>query len=83
MLSVIWLDAFRDYPNYSKIKKNLNKESVNYIKKLNLLTKRKAKSLENYLKNNFAQKKSLKFNGLFDELTPILLKINKRPEEVT
>ena len=28
-------------------------------------------------------KKSLKFNGLFDELTPILLRINKRPEEVT
>ena len=29
------------------------------------------------------EKKSLKFNGLFDELTPILLRINKRPEEVT
>jgi transcription termination factor Rho len=29
------------------------------------------------------KKKSLKFNGLFDELTPILLRINERPEEVT
>jgi len=28
-------------------------------------------------------KKLLKFNGLFDELTPILLNINKGPEEVT
>lgn len=61
----IWLDAFRDYPNYSKIKKNLNKESVNYIKKLNLLTKSKAYSLENYLKNNLAQKKSLKFRNAY------------------
>ena len=61
----IWLDAFKDYPNYSKIKKNLNKESVNYIKKLNLLTKSKAYSLENYLKNNLAQKKSLKFRNAY------------------
>jgi len=27
-------------------------------------------------------KKSLKFNGLFDELRPILLNVNKGPEEV-
>ena len=61
----IWLDAFKDYPNYSKIKKNLNKESENYIKKLNLLTKSKAYSLENYLNNNLAQKKSLKFRNSY------------------
>ena len=61
----IWLDAFRDYPNYLKIKKNLNKESVNYIKKLNLLTKNKARSLKSYLKNNFVQKESINFKNTY------------------
>ena len=59
----IWLDAFKDYPNYQKIKKNLNKESVNYVKKINLLTKNKAFSLENYLKNKLMQKKSINFKN--------------------
>ncbi len=61
----IWLDAFKDYPNYFKIKKNLNKESVNYIKKLNLLTKNKAKSLKSYLKDNFTQKESINFKKTY------------------
>ena len=61
----IWLDAFRDYPNYLKIKKNLNKESVNYIKKLNLLTKNKARSLKSYLKNNFVEKESINFKNTY------------------
>ena len=61
----IWLDAFKDYPNYQKIKKNLNKESVNYVKKLNLLTKNRAFSLENYLKNKLIQKKSINFKNTY------------------
>ena len=61
----IWLDAFKDYPNYQKIKKNLNKESVNYVKKLNLLTKNKAFPLENYLKNKLIQKKSINFKNTY------------------
>ncbi len=61
----IWLDAFRDYPNNLKIKKNLNKESVNYIKKLNLLTKNKARSLKSYLKNNFVKKESINFKNTY------------------
>ncbi len=61
----IWLDAFKDYPNYQKIKKNLNKESVSYVKKLNLLTKNKAFPLENYLKNKLIQKKSINFKNTY------------------
>jgi len=61
----IWLDAFRDYPNYKKIKKNLNKESVNYVKKLNELTKNNAWSLENYIKNKLYQKKSINFKNAY------------------
>ena len=57
----IWLDSFKDYPNFSKISKSLNKEAVNYVKKLNLLTKNKALSLENYLNSNLIQKKSINF----------------------
>ena len=45
----IWLDAFKDYPNYKKITIKLNKESVSYVKKLNELTKKNALSLEKYL----------------------------------
>ena len=30
----IWLDAFKDYPNYKKITNNLKKEGANYVKKL-------------------------------------------------
>jgi len=61
----IWLDAFKDYPNYRKIKNNLNKESVNYVKKLNTLTKKNAQSLENYLTNKLIQKKSINFNNTY------------------
>ena len=61
----IWLDAFKDYPNYQKITKKLNKESVNYVKKLNSLTKNNALSLENYLKNKLIQKKSINFKKTY------------------
>ena len=57
----IWLDSFKDYPNFSKISKNLNKEAANYVKKLNLLTKNNALSLENYLNSKLIQKKSINF----------------------
>ena len=61
----IWLDAFKDYPNYQKIKKNLNKESANYVKKLNALTNNNAQSLENYLKNKLIQKNSINFKNTY------------------
>ena len=61
----IWLDSFKDYPNYSKITKNLNKEATNYVKKLNALTKINANSLENYLKNKLLQKKSINFKNTY------------------
>jgi len=61
----IWLDAFKDYPNYSKITKNLNNEASNYINKLNTLTKNNAHSLENYLKNKLIQKKSINFKNTY------------------
>ena len=37
----IWLDAFKDYPNYKKITNSLGSEGANYVKKLNALTKKK------------------------------------------
>jgi len=61
----IWLEAFKDYPNYRNIKNNLNKESVNYVKKLNALTKKNAQSLEDYLTNKLIQKKSINFNNTY------------------
>jgi len=61
----IWLDSFRDYPNYSKITKNLNKEATSYVKKLNTLTKIHAHSLENYLKDKLIQKKSINFKNIY------------------
>lgn len=57
----IWLDAFRDYPNYKKITTKLNKESVSYVKKLNELTKKNALSLEKYLTQKLIQKNSSNF----------------------
>ena len=61
----IWLDAFKDYPNYKKITHNLSKESANYIKKLNALTKKNAQSLEKYLANKLIQKKSINFKNIY------------------
>mgnify|MGYP005990943593 FL=1 len=61
----IWLDAFKDYPNYKKITHNLRKESVNYVKKLNTLTKKNAHSLENYLANKLIQKKYKNFKNVY------------------
>ena len=61
----IWLDAFKDYPNYKKITRNLSKESVNYVKKLNTLTKKNAHSLENYLTNKLIQKKYINFKNVY------------------
>ena len=61
----IWLDAFKDYPNYKKITHNLSKESANYVKKLNTLTKKNAQSLEKYLANKLIQKKSINFKNKY------------------
>ena len=61
----IWLDAFKDYPNYKKITDKLSKESANYVKKLNTLTKKNAQSLEKYLANKLIQKKSINFKNIY------------------
>ncbi|MDC1047791.1 tagatose 1,6-diphosphate aldolase [Alphaproteobacteria bacterium] len=61
----IWLDAFKDYPNYKKITDNLSKESISYVKKLNELTKKNAQSLEKYLANKLIQKKSINFKNKY------------------
>ena len=61
----IWLDAFRDYPNYKKITTKLNKESVSYVKKLNELTKKNALSLEKYLTQKLIQKNSSNFKNTY------------------
>ena len=61
----IWLDAFKDYPNYKKITDKLSKESANYVKKLNTLTKKNALSLEKYLENKLIQKKSINFKNIY------------------
>ncbi len=61
----IWLDAFKDYPNYKKITTKLNKESVSYVKKLNELTKKNAQSLEKYLTQKLIQKNSSKFKNTY------------------
>ena len=61
----IWLDAFRDYPNYKKITTKLNKESLSYVKKLNELTKKNALSLEKYLTQKLIQKNSSNFKNTY------------------
>jgi tagatose 1,6-diphosphate aldolase len=61
----IWLDAFKDYPNYKKITTKLNKESVSYVKKLNELTKKNAQSLEKYLTQKLIQKNSSNFKNTY------------------
>ena len=61
----IWLDAFKDYPNYKKISHNLKTESANYVNKLNILTKKNARSLEKYLTNKLFQKKSINFKNTY------------------
>ena len=61
----IWLDAFRDYPNYKKITTKLNKESVSYVKKLNELTKKNALSLEKYLTQKLIQNNSSNFKNTY------------------
>ena len=61
----IWLDAFKDYPDYKKISHNLKNESANYVKKLNTLTKKNAQSLEKYLTNKLFQKKSINFKNIY------------------
>ena len=57
--------AIENVFNRLKIKNNLNKESVNYVKKLNALTKKNAQSLEDYLTNKLIQKKSINFNNTY------------------
>ena len=61
----IWLDAFKDYPNYKKITAKLSNESVGYVKKLNELTKKNAQSLEKYLTEKLIQKNSSNFKNIY------------------
>ena len=61
----IWLDAFKDYPNYKKITAKLGNESVRYVKKLNELTKKNAQSLEKYLTEKLIQKNSSNFKNIY------------------
>ena len=61
----IWLDAFKDYPNYKKIITKLNKESLSYVKKLNELTKKNALSLEKYLTQKLIQKNAANFKTIY------------------
>ena len=49
----IWLDAFNNYPNITKVEKGLKNDSVNYVEKLNELTARNAQSLDTYFDNGF------------------------------
>ena len=59
----IWLDSFKNYPNFSKIINNLNKEATNYVKKIDLLTKNNACSLKDYLNDKLIRKKSINFKN--------------------
>jgi len=43
----------------------LSKESANYVKKLNKLTKKNAQSLEKYLANKLIVKKSNNFKNIY------------------
>ena len=61
----IWLDAFKDYPNYKKITTNLSNESARYVKKLNELTNKNAQSLEKYLTEKLIQKNSSNFKKIY------------------
>jgi tagatose 1,6-diphosphate aldolase len=61
----LWLDAFKDYPNYKKITDNLSKESISYVKKLNELTKKNAQSLEKYLTEKLIKKNSSNFKNIY------------------
>jgi len=57
----IWFDSFKSYPNFSIIRKKLNTEATEYVKKINTLTKNNAHSLEDYINLNLIQKKSKNF----------------------
>ena len=63
----IWLDAFKSYPDTQQVENGLNKDSVNYVKKLNELTADNAKSLETFFNNGFKinspEKLSSNFGG--------------------
>ena len=61
----IWLDAFKDYPNYKKITSKLSNESARYVKKLNELTNKNAQSLEKYLTEKLIQKNSSNFKNIY------------------
>ena len=61
----IWLDAFKDYPNYIKITAKLSNESARYVKKLNELTNKNAQSLEKYLTEKLIQKNSSNFKNIY------------------
>lgn len=56
----IWLSAFDKYPNMKQVEKDL-KESISYMKRLNSLTEKKARSLKKYLENNLTSNLKSKF----------------------
>ena len=51
----IWLSAFDQYPDLKRVEKDM-KKSISFMKKLNSITKSKAKSIQNYLHQNFTIK---------------------------
>jgi len=56
----IWLSAFEKYPNLKEVELGL-KKSIKYMKKLNKITRKNAKSMEKYLKKNFKLNNPMKF----------------------
>ena len=60
----IWLSAFEKYPNLKEVELGL-KKSINYMQKLNKLTKTNAKSMEKYLTKNFKLNNPKKFTDQF------------------
>ena len=57
----IWKEAFDHYPNLNRIKNELNKSASNYMKKINKLTKLKAKSIDVFLNDNLTIKQPKNF----------------------
>ena len=61
----IWFDSFKHYPKATIIEKALQKNAINYVKKLNYLTKNFAYPIENYFKKEFSINKPENFTKNF------------------
>ena len=66
----IWLDAFKDYPNYNKITNSLSSEGVNYVKKLNALTKLNKKIIffDDLITNDKIGENAIKYITIFNPI---------------